>query len=135
MKTKNQQWQPAQQAQNKYSQSLQIKIIEITTILLKILRKHVRDQKIIKKLATHSPDRSSDVKVVFLPNASESEVTPASPILLPDDRKGSSEDKNLQSLQIKTMKITTILLKILRKHACRHKSNKRACYALTRQVK
>ena len=43
-----------------------------------------------KKLATHSPDRSSDVKVVFLPNASQSDVTPASPILLPDDRKGSS---------------------------------------------
>ena len=33
-----------------------------------------------KKLATHSPDRSSDVKVVFHSNASESEVTPASPI-------------------------------------------------------
>jgi hypothetical protein len=49
MKTKNQQWKPAQQAQNKHLQSLQIKTIKITTILLKILRKHVLDHNKNKK--------------------------------------------------------------------------------------
>jgi hypothetical protein len=38
-------------------------------------------------------NKASEVKVVFLPKAKQSEVTPASSILLPDDRKGSSGDE------------------------------------------
>jgi hypothetical protein len=73
---------------------------------------------------------------VFFFNASESEVTPASPILLTDDRKVSSEDEKstmatsatstnetlaFNSNEIKIIEITTILLKILRKHVRNHK--------------
>jgi hypothetical protein len=46
-----------------------------------------RPQKKTKKLATHSPDRTSDVKVVFLPSASLSEVTPSSCISRTSDVK------------------------------------------------
>ena len=69
--------------------------MQITTILLKIVRNHVRNQNQTKGIATtHSPERSIEVKVEFLPKASQIEAIPASSIWLPDDRKGSSGDEN-----------------------------------------
>ena len=44
-------------------------------------------------IAIHSPERSSDVKVVFLSKVSQNEVAPAFRMLLPDDQKGSSGDE------------------------------------------
>ena len=67
--------------------------MRITTILLKIVRNHGRNQNQTKRIATHTPERSSDVKVVFLPKASQIEVAPALRMLLPDDPKGSSGDE------------------------------------------
>ena len=61
----------------KNMQSLQIKIMQITTIPLKTVRKHVRKQHQTAGLSAHSPERRSDVNVVVLPKASQIEVAPA----------------------------------------------------------
>ena len=127
--------------------SSQIKTTQITTILLKIVQNHGRNQNQTKRIAIHSPERSSDVKVVFLSKASQNEVAPALRMLLPDDRKGSSGDekstmttsaytknKNMRSSQIKTTQITTILLKIVQNHVRNNKSNKRDRYTLTAKI-
>ncbi len=75
--------------------------MQITTILLKIVRNHVRNQNQTKGLATHSPERSIEVKVVFLDKALQNSADRSSENLLkvsknealPEDRKGSSGDE------------------------------------------